>query len=53
MSTARSGTQVLPEASKMDMSGETIEWMIQFMETDGSAKWVNAHAPVLFDALPG
>ncbi|MXX16351.1 MAG: tricarboxylate transporter, partial [Gammaproteobacteria bacterium] len=32
---------------------ETIEWIIPFSETGGSAKWANFFAPLLSEALPG
>ncbi|MHA6324286.1 tricarboxylate transporter [Roseivivax sp. CAU 1753] len=37
----------------MDMSGKTVEWIIPFSETGGSAKWANFYAPLLSEALPG
>ena len=37
----------------LDLSGETVEWVIPFSETGGSAKWANFYAPLLSDALPG
>ena len=36
-----------------DLSGKTIEWIIPFSETGGSAKWANFFAPLLSEALPG
>jgi len=37
----------------MDMSGKTVEWIIPFSESGGSAKWANFYAPLLSEALPG
>ena len=37
----------------MDLSGQTVEWLIPFSETGGSAKWANFYAPLLSEALPG
>ncbi|MFK7865817.1 MAG: tricarboxylate transporter [Alphaproteobacteria bacterium] len=37
----------------VDMSGKTVEWVIPFSETGGSAKWANFFAPLLSEALPG
>ena len=42
-----------PAAAEMDMSGETVEWVIPFSESGGSAKWANFYAPLLSEALPG
>ncbi|MEM7072942.1 MAG: tricarboxylate transporter [Pseudomonadota bacterium] len=39
--------------SAHDMTGETVEWVIPFSETGGSAKWANFFAPLLSEALPG
>lgn len=36
-----------------DYSGKTVEWIIPFSETGGSAKWANFYAPLLSEALPG
>jgi tripartite-type tricarboxylate transporter receptor subunit TctC len=40
-------------ASALDLSGETVEFVIPFSETGGSAKWANFYAPLLSEALPG
>ncbi len=40
-------------AAAVDFSGKTIEWIIPFSETGGSAKWANFFAPLLADELPG
>ncbi|MCT8160689.1 tricarboxylate transporter [Pseudoruegeria sp. SHC-113] len=37
----------------VDFSGKTIEWVIPFSETGGSAKWANFFAPLLSEQLPG
>ncbi|MGR3468276.1 MAG: tricarboxylate transporter [Shimia sp.] len=37
----------------IDLTGETVEWIIPFSETGGSAKWANFYAPLLSEALPG
>ncbi|MEM1373016.1 MAG: tricarboxylate transporter [Pseudomonadota bacterium] len=42
-----------PAAAEVDFSGKTIEWIIPFSETGGSAKWANFFAPLLSEALPG
>ena len=39
--------------AETDLSGETVEWVIPFSETGGSAKWANFFAPLLSEALPG
>ncbi|MCZ4255229.1 tricarboxylate transporter [Sulfitobacter sp. G21635-S1] len=41
------------EGQTMDMAGKTVEWIIPFSETGGSAKWANFYAPLLSEALPG
>ncbi|MEM8701073.1 MAG: tricarboxylate transporter [Pseudomonadota bacterium] len=40
-------------AADLDLSGKTVEWVIPFSETGGSAKWANFYAPLLSEALPG
>ncbi|MBL4646545.1 MAG: tricarboxylate transporter [Rhizobiales bacterium] len=40
-------------AEGLDLAGETIELIIPFSESGGSAKWANFYAPLLSDALPG
>ena len=37
----------------IDLEGRTVEWIIPFSETGGSAKWANFYAPLLSEALPG
>lgn len=48
-----SAALTLPAAADVDFSGKTIEWVIPFSETGGSAKWANFFAPLLSEALPG
>ncbi len=45
------GTAVSAHAA--DLTGKTVEWVIPFSETGGSAKWANFFAPLLSEALPG
>ena len=45
------GTTLSVQAA--DLSGKTVEWIIPFSETGGSAKWANFFAPLLSEALPG
>jgi hypothetical protein len=42
-----------PALAEVDFSGQTIEWVIPFSETGGSAKWANFFAPLLSEELPG
>ena len=42
-----------PALAEVDFSGKTIEWVIPFSESGGSAKWANFYAPLLSKALPG
>ncbi len=42
-----------PAAAEVDFSGKTIDWVIPFSETGGSAKWANFFAPLLSEELPG
>ena len=51
MSSALVSTQAV--AGGLDLSGKTVEWIIPFSETGGSAKWANFYAPLLSEALPG
>ncbi len=43
----------LPAKAEVDFSDETIEWVIPFSETGGSARWANFFAPLLAEAAPG
>ena len=40
-------------AVAQDLSGKTVEFVIPFSESGGSAKWANFFAPLLSEALPG
>ena len=40
-------------SAQLDLSGKTVEWIIPFGETGGSAKWANFFAPLLSEELPG
>ncbi|KEJ94147.1 Tripartite-type tricarboxylate transporter, receptor component TctC [Pseudosulfitobacter pseudonitzschiae] len=42
-----------PTLAEVDLSGKTVEWVIPFSETGGSAKWANFFAPLLSKELPG
>ncbi len=42
-----------PALAEVDLSGKTVEWVIPFSESGGSAKWANFFAPLLSEALPG
>ena len=44
---------VLASGHGIDLSGKTVEWVIPFSESGGSAKWANFYAPLLSEALPG
>ena len=37
----------------VDLSGKTVEYVIPFSESGGSARWANFFAPLLSEALPG
>ncbi len=37
----------------VDMAGKTIDFVIPFSESGGSARWANFFAPLLSEALPG
>jgi tripartite-type tricarboxylate transporter receptor subunit TctC len=43
----------MADGDGFDLSGETVEWIIPFSETGGSARWANFYAPLLSEALPG
>ncbi len=43
----------VPANADMDLAGKTVEWVIPFSESGGSAKWANFYAPLLAEALPG
>ena len=46
-------TQATAGGHGIDLEGKTVEWIIPFSETGGSAKWANFYAPLLSEALPG
>lgn len=52
-SVAASAIIASPAFAEVEFSGETIEWVIPFSETGGSAKWANFFAPLLSEELPG
>jgi len=47
------GLQANAAGHGIDLAGKTVEWIIPFSETGGSAKWANFYAPLLSEALPG
>ena len=51
--TATFGLQANAGGHGIDLTGKTVEWIIPFSETGGSAKWGNFYAPLLSEALPG
>lgn len=53
LTTALVSTQAIADSHQIDLSGKTVEWIIPFSETGGSAKWANFYAPLLSEALPG
>lgn len=53
LTTAMVATQSVAGGHGIDLSGKTVEWIIPFSETGGSAKWANFYAPLLSEALPG
>ncbi|WOI58282.1 tricarboxylate transporter [Palleronia sp. LCG004] len=52
-SVAAAALLTTPAFAQTDMSGKTIDWVIPFSETGGSAKWANFFAPLLSEELPG
>ena len=46
-------SQAMADGHGINLEGKTIEWIIPFSETGGSAKWANFYAPLLSEALPG
>ncbi len=48
-----SAAMIATSAIALDLSGKTIEFVIPFSESGGSAKWANFYAPLLSEALPG
>jgi hypothetical protein len=53
MSAALVGGAAVADGHAIDLEGKTVEWIIPFSETGGSAKWANFYAPLLAEALPG
>ena len=45
--------QALATSHGIDLEGKTIDWVIPFAESGGSAKWAGFFAPLLSEALPG
>ncbi|MEZ5931648.1 MAG: tricarboxylate transporter [Alphaproteobacteria bacterium] len=41
------------QAQGVDLAGKTVEYVIPFSESGGSARWANFYAPLLSEALPG
>lgn len=50
---AATSTAVFAGGHGIDLTGKTVEWVIPFSESGGSAKWANFYAPLLSEALPG
>jgi hypothetical protein len=46
-------TQAVAGSDGIDLKGKTVEWVIPFSESGGSAKWAHFYAPLLSEALPG
>ena len=46
-------TQAIASSHGIDLKGKTVEWVIPFSESGGSAKWSHFYAPLLSEALPG
>src|SRR5680860_319605 len=42
-----------PAFADVNLEGKTVEFVIPFSETGGSAKWANFFAPLLSEQLPG
>ncbi|NNJ69038.1 MAG: tricarboxylate transporter [Boseongicola sp.] len=53
LSTAFMGSTAIADGHTIDLEGKTVEWIIPFSETGGSAKWANFYAPLLAEELPG
>lgn len=51
--TALFSSQAVADSPGIDLNGKTVEWVIPFSESGGSAKWANFYAPLLSEALPG
>lgn len=50
---AAAAALALPAQAEVNFSGKTIDWVIPFSETGGSARWANFFAPLLSKELPG
>jgi len=50
---AAAATAAYADGHALDLEGQTVEWIIPFSETGGSARWANFYAPLLSEALPG
>ena len=50
---AAAATTASADGHALNLEGETVEFIIPFSETGGSARWANFYAPLLSEALPG
>jgi hypothetical protein len=50
---ALTGTAAMAAGHGVDLAGKTVEYVIPFSESGGSARWANFFAPLLSEALPG
>lgn len=41
------------QSAELNLAGKTVQFVIPFAETGGSAEWANFYAPLLSKALPG
>ncbi|WP_193368760.1 tricarboxylate transporter [Pelagibius marinus] len=46
-------TPAISNAAEFNLEGKTVEFVIPFSESGGSARWANFYAPLLSEALPG
>ncbi|MEO3427384.1 tricarboxylate transporter [Pelagibius sp. CAU 1746] len=46
-------TQAFAAGDGLNLEGKTVEFVIPFSESGGSARWANFYAPLLSEALPG
>jgi len=46
-------TVAISDSQAFSLEGETVEFVIPFSESGGSARWANFYAPLLSEALPG
>ena len=42
-----------PAAAEVTLAGKTVDFVIPFSESGGSARWANFFAPLMSEALPG